>query len=48
MKRYIISALVYAILAMASGVFYRKFTKFNGFTARTALGAVHTHYFLWA
>ena len=31
---------------MVGGVFYREFTKFNGFTARTALGVVHTHYFL--
>ena len=46
MKRYINSALVYAILAMAGGVFYREFTKFNGYTTKTALGVVHTHYFL--
>ena len=25
------TALVYALLAMAGGVFYREFTKFNGF-----------------
>mgnify|MGYP002510731656 CR=1 FL=1 len=46
MKRYMNSALLYAILAMAGGVFYREFTKFNGFTAKTALSVVHTHYFL--
>lgn len=46
MKRYMNIALLYAILAMAGGVFYREFTKFNGFTAGTALAAVHTHYFL--
>lgn len=45
-KRYANLALVYAILAMAGGVFYREFTKFNGFQGRTALGTVHTHYFL--
>lgn len=39
-------ALLYAILAMAGGVFYREFTKFNGFTAKTTLSVVHTHYFL--
>ena len=38
MKRYMNTALLYAVLAMAGGVFYREFTKFNGFTARTALG----------
>ena len=46
MKRYINSALLYAILAMVGGVFYREFTKFNGFTGKTTLSVVHTHYFL--
>ena len=46
MKRYINSALLYAILAMAGGVFYREVTKFNGFAGKTALSVVHTHYFL--
>lgn len=46
MKRYMNAALLYAVLAMAAGVFYREFTKFNGFTAKTALSVVHTHYFL--
>jgi len=40
------ASLLYAILAMAGGVFYREFTKFNSFTAKTSLGVVHTHYFL--
>lgn len=46
MKRYMNMALLYAVLAMAGGVFYREFTKFNGFTGKTSLGVVHTHYFL--
>lgn len=46
MKRYMNMALLYAVLAMAGGVFYREFTKFNGFTAKTTLSVVHTHYFL--
>lgn len=46
MKRYINVALLYAIFAMVGGVFYREFTKFNGFTAKTTLSVVHTHYFL--
>lgn len=46
MKRYMNSALLYAILAMAGGVFYREFTKFSGFIAQTTLSVVHTHYFL--
>lgn len=46
MKKYMNMALLYALLAMAGGVFYREFTKYNGFTDRTALGVVHTHYFM--
>ena len=46
MKRYMNTALLYAILAMAGGVFFREFTKFNDFTGETALSVVHTHYFL--
>ena len=46
MKRYMNLSLLYAILAMVGGVFYREFTKFNGFTDKTTLGVVHTHYFL--
>jgi len=46
MKRYMNMALLYAVLAIAGGVFYREFTKFNGFIAKTTLSVVHTHYFL--
>lgn len=46
MKKYLNLSLVYAIAAMAGGVFYREFTKFQGFTGVTALGKVHTHLFL--
>lgn len=45
-KRYINTALLYAVLAMTGGVFYREFTKFNSFTGKTTLGVVHTHYFM--
>ena len=46
MKRCINVALLYAIFAMVGGVFYREFTKLNGFTGKTTLAVVHTHYFL--
>ena len=46
MKRYMNTALLYAVLAMAGGVFYREFTKFNSFAGKTTLGVVHTPYFL--
>ena len=46
MKKYIDTAFGYAIAALAAGVFYREFTKWNGFSGITALGKVHTHLFL--
>lgn len=45
MKKYANSALIYAILAMVGGVFFREFTKLNGFEGATTLAFVHTHYF---
>ena len=45
-KRCMNLTLLYAVLAMVGGVFYREFTKFNGFTAKTTLGVIHTYYFL--
>lgn len=46
MKKHIVIAFVYALAAMACGVFYREFTKGFDFSAPTALGKVHTHLFL--
>lgn len=46
MKKHLNISLIYAIAAMAGGVFYREFTKFHGYTGVTALGKVHTHLFL--
>ena len=46
MKKYLNLSLAYAVAAMAGGVFYREFTKLNGFSDVTALGKVHTHLFL--
>lgn len=31
---------------MIGGVFYREFTKLNGYTDWTTLSVVHTHYFI--
>lgn len=45
-KRYANMALIYAIIAMIFGVFYREFTNFNHFTGQTNLSVMHTHYFL--
>lgn len=46
MKKYLKISFVYAILAMAGGVFYREFCKFNQFDGVTSLGKVHPHLFL--
>lgn len=46
MKKMVNCSLLYAIVAMVGGVFYREFTKFNGFIGQTALSVVHTHYFI--
>lgn len=45
-KRYANLALVYAVIAMIFGVFYREFTKIKDFTGQTNLSIIHTHYFL--
>ena len=46
MKRHVKFALVYAVLAMVCGVFYREFTQAYDFTGDTALGKLHTHLFI--
>ena len=48
MKKLLNTAFIYALAAMAGGVFYREFTKFNGFSGRTALGLLGTVFFLLA
>ena len=44
-KRYANLALIYAVIAMVFGVFYREFTKFYQFSGKTNLSVLHTHYF---
>ena len=46
MKKYINISIIYAVLAMVGGVFFREFTKYNSFEGTTALGKVHVHLFL--
>ena len=45
-QKYLKVSFFYAILAMVGGVFYREFTKFNGFYGKTTLSVLHTHYFI--
>ena len=42
MKKYLCISLIYAVLAMIGGVFYREFTKFNNFT-----GELHLEKFMF-
>ncbi|MCK6057446.1 DUF2871 family protein [Micrococcus luteus] len=37
------AALMYTVLGLASGLFYREYTKAHEFTGATELGTVHTH-----
>ena len=46
MKKYINIAFVYGVFAMMSGVFYREFTKWNGYTGKTTLAFTHLHFFV--
>lgn len=43
MKKYFNLATFYLILGLIMGVFYREFTKFNGFEGKTVLSIIHTH-----
>ena len=45
-KSYLTAAVVYAILALLGGVFFREFTKAVGYTGVTTLSVVHTHFFM--
>lgn len=48
MKKYMITSIVYALIALCGGVFYREFTKFNAFEGTTTLSVIHTNYFVLA
>lgn len=46
MKKYINLSFIYAIAAIACGVFYREFTKFLPFSGKTTLAFTHLHLFV--
>ena len=46
MKKYFTISFIYALAAIACGVFYREFTKFSGFTGKTTLAFTHLHLFV--
>ena len=43
MKKYFNLSICYLVLGLVMGVFYREFTKINGFEGQTILSVVHTH-----
>lgn len=43
MKRYYNAAMLYLIIGLGLGVFYREFTKMLGFEGQTVLKGLHTH-----
>lgn len=43
MRRLFVAAAAYAGLGLAAGLFYREYTKLNGFTGDTQLAVMHTH-----
>lgn len=46
MKRLMNASIVYGVLGLVGGVFYREFSKLNGFTGFTTLSVVYTHYLM--
>lgn len=45
MKKIFNWAVVYAVLGIVAGVFFREFTKWNGFEGITSLSKMHVHLF---
>lgn len=43
MKKYLNLATFYLVLGLVGGVFFREFTKINGFEGTTTLRALHPH-----
>lgn len=43
MKKYVQLSIFYMVLGLIGGVFYREFTKLNGFEGVTTLKALHPH-----
>lgn len=43
-RKYYLSSVIYAALALLGGVFYREFTKGFSYVDKTTLSVVHVHY----
>lgn len=44
MKKYYYASIIYLILGMIAGVFYREITRMNEFQGETMLKGLHTHF----
>lgn len=42
-KKFVNLSFIYAIIGLVAGAFYREFTKYMGYTARTRMVLVHPH-----
>lgn len=42
-KKFVNISFIYAIVGLIAGAFYREFTKYMGYTARTRMALVHPH-----
>ena len=45
-KKILNLAIIFLVLSLISGVFYREFTKYFAYTSYTTLSVVHTHLFV--
>lgn len=43
-KKYLNLSFIYAIIGLVAGAFYREFTKYIGYTARTRMALAHPHF----
>ena len=43
MKKQARMSVIYMVVGLVSGVFYREYTKLMGFTGETQLSTIHTH-----
>ncbi len=46
LRKYARFSIIYAVVAMVLGVFYREYTRAIGFEGLTTLSVLHTHYFV--
>ena len=43
-NKYVNLSFIYAIIGLVAGAFYREFTKYIGYTARTRMALAHPHF----